>query len=126
MQALMIMSLLLTDANAASIPVGKSVVEARFGDVSLKLFTYKPKDYDDGPLIMVFHGVLRNADEYRDDSVEMGDRFRAPYCGTTFRLGRISQADVSVWRDCSKRQSGRSRGVDRPLRKSNRQRDSES
>jgi poly(3-hydroxybutyrate) depolymerase len=77
MQALIIMSLLLTDANDASIPVGKSVVETRFGEVTLKLFTYKPKDFDDGPLIMVFHGVLRNADEYRDDSVEMGDRFRA-------------------------------------------------
>jgi pimeloyl-ACP methyl ester carboxylesterase len=25
----------------------------------------------------VFHGVLRNAEEYRDDSIEMGERFRA-------------------------------------------------
>ena len=59
------------------LPAGKSLVEVRFGEVPMKLFTYKSKDFSDGPLIMVFHGVLRNAEEYRDDSVAMGDRFRA-------------------------------------------------
>jgi pimeloyl-ACP methyl ester carboxylesterase len=77
MQALMALSLLLADPKPTSLPVGKSVVEVRFGDVPMKLFTYKPKDFTNGPLVMVFHGVLRNAEEYRDDSVEMGDRLRA-------------------------------------------------
>ena len=75
MPALLVLSLVLADP--APIPTGKSVVDVRFGEVSLRLFTYKPHDYSDGPLVMVFHGVLRNADEYRDDSIEMGDRFRA-------------------------------------------------
>lgn len=61
----------------AAIPQGKAVVDVQFDDVTLKLFTYKPKDFSDGPMIMVFHGVLRNADEYRDDSIEMGDRFKS-------------------------------------------------
>jgi hypothetical protein len=64
-------------ATAGPLPEGKSSVELQFGDVPLKVFTYKPKSYSNGPIIMVFHGVLRNAEEYRDDSIEMGDRFRA-------------------------------------------------
>ena len=75
MHLLLIASLFLNDTKP--LPVGKSTVEVRFGEVPLKLFSYKPKDFSDGPIIMVFHGVLRNAEEYRDDSIEMGDRFRS-------------------------------------------------
>jgi pimeloyl-ACP methyl ester carboxylesterase len=72
---MLLTSLILMEADP--LPAGKSLVEVRLGEVPMKLFTYKPKDFSDGPVIMVFHGVLRNAEEYRDDSVEMGDRFRA-------------------------------------------------
>ncbi len=72
---MLLTSLILMEADP--LPAGKSLVEVRFGEVPMKLFTYKPKDFSDGPVIMVFHGVLRNAEEYRDDSVAMGDRFRA-------------------------------------------------
>lgn len=75
MNSLLILGLFLTATDP--IPVGKSVIEARFDDVPIKLFAYKPPNWTDGPLVMVFHGVLRNAEEYRDDSIEMGDRFRA-------------------------------------------------
>jgi pimeloyl-ACP methyl ester carboxylesterase len=74
-QLMLLASLFLTQAEP--LPVGSSHLETRFGEVSMKLFTYKPKDFSDGPVIMVFHGVLRNAEEYRDDSVAMGERFRA-------------------------------------------------
>jgi len=75
MNALFLSCLLL--AAPDPIPAGKSVVNAQFGDVTLKLFTYKPDGFRDGPMLMVFHGVLRNADEYRDHSIPMGDRFGA-------------------------------------------------
>ena len=75
MHLLLIASLFLNDTKP--LPVGKSIVEVRFGEVPLKLFSYKPKGFSNGPIIMVFHGVLRNAEEYRDDSIEMGDRFRS-------------------------------------------------
>jgi dienelactone hydrolase len=77
MHLLLAISLLMTDAQTTPIPVGKSVVEVNFGKIPLKLFAYKPKNYANGPLVMVFHGVLRNAEEYRDDSVEMAERFGA-------------------------------------------------
>ena len=60
-----------------SVSVGKATIEIPCGDVTMKLYTYKPEHFRDGPMLMVFHGVLRNADEYRDHSVPMGDRFGA-------------------------------------------------
>ena len=41
------------------------------------VFTYKPANYKDGPLIVVFHGVLRNADTYRDNAKKLADRHGA-------------------------------------------------
>lgn len=59
------------------IPAGKGMVEGEFGGTKLELYTYKPPGYDGSRMLMVFHGTLRNADEYRDHSVAMGDRFKA-------------------------------------------------
>ncbi|MFO0917961.1 MAG: hypothetical protein U0872_06550 [Planctomycetaceae bacterium] len=73
--AFLLAALLL--APPGPIPIGKGEIEVTVNDVPLTVYTYRPKDYTDGPLIMVFHGVLRNADEYRDHASGMGDRFRA-------------------------------------------------
>lgn len=70
-----VFALILTMFAVDPLPVGKSTADLKFGDVSIRTFTYKPKEFRNGPIIMVFHGVLRNAEEYRDDSIEMGDRF---------------------------------------------------
>jgi pimeloyl-ACP methyl ester carboxylesterase len=43
----------------------------------IEVFTHKPPGYRDGPLIVVCHGVLRNAEEYRDHSRELAKRFGA-------------------------------------------------
>jgi pimeloyl-ACP methyl ester carboxylesterase len=59
------------------IPAGKAEIELKLGDVPLTVFTYRPANYDRGPVVMVFHGVLRNADEYRDHAVKLGDRLGA-------------------------------------------------
>ena len=64
-------------AEPEAIPVGKAEIEVTVDEIPLTVFTYRPKTYTDGPLILVFHGVLRNADEYRDHAVGMGDRFGA-------------------------------------------------
>lgn len=64
-------------ADPAAFPVGKSKVELRVGSVPLTCYVYRPETYRDGPLILVFHGVLRNAEEYRDHAVAMADRFQA-------------------------------------------------
>jgi len=46
-------------------------------DTPLEVFLYKPAGYDGKRVIMVMHGVKRNADDYRDHAREMGDRFNA-------------------------------------------------
>lgn len=69
---------LMSDSSVMdTIPSGSATVPVTVGGHDLDLFTYKPADYSDGPLILVFHGVLRNAEEYRDHARGMGDRFRA-------------------------------------------------
>ncbi|MBI2824504.1 MAG: hypothetical protein HYX69_07455 [Planctomycetia bacterium] len=61
----------------AEIPRGSQQLTVDLDGTELELFTYKPESYRDGPLILVFHGVLRNADEYRDHARGMGGRFGA-------------------------------------------------
>lgn len=60
---------------AEPIPVGSGRVELTFGTTKLEAFTYKPADYDAkaGPLVLVFHGVLRNAADYRDAGKPLAD-----------------------------------------------------
>ncbi len=61
-------------AGAEPIPPGDGYQVLRVGDVSIEIFTYKPASYAGGPLLMVFHGVDRNPDDYRDTAKVIGDR----------------------------------------------------
>jgi hypothetical protein len=72
------MSLLIVQAALlAGLPVGADRVEITTSVGHLDVFTYKPANYHDGPLIVVCHGVLRNAEEYRDHAIGMAKRFGA-------------------------------------------------
>ena len=65
-----------TVARAEPIPPGSGQFRADLGGTGLDVFTYKPVGYDPkaGPLVIVFHGVNRNADEYRDFAKPIADR----------------------------------------------------
>jgi poly(3-hydroxybutyrate) depolymerase len=69
--------LIAATAVAGPIPAGRGQVEASYRGTPLTLFTYKPASYKDGPLLIVFHGVVRNAEEYRDFAIPMAERFGA-------------------------------------------------
>jgi hypothetical protein len=72
------MSLLIVQAALlAGLPVGSDRVEITTSVGHLDVFTYKPANYHDGPLLVVCHGVLRNAEEYRDHAIGMAKRFGA-------------------------------------------------
>lgn len=60
-------------ASAAPIPTGMSQMQIGDGTNALTVFTYKPAAYRDGPLVVVFHGLLRNADVYCSNSVALAD-----------------------------------------------------
>ena len=59
------------------LPSGDGSFKVEAAGRHIEVFTYRPSGYKDGPLILVLHGTLRNADEYRDHARKMGDRFGA-------------------------------------------------
>lgn len=61
----------------ASLEPGSEKFELATTCGSLEVFTYRPESYRDGPLIVICHGILRNAEEYRDHARELADRFGA-------------------------------------------------
>jgi len=70
-------------------PVGKSRFEVTLRDKSLNVFTYRPSDYTDGPLLVILHGMNRNADAYRDNAITLGDRFKALVIAPEFTLAQF-------------------------------------
>lgn len=78
---------------AEPIPFGSSQIQAGTGTNAITIFTYKPPTYKDGPLLFVFHGVLRNAKDYRDFGIAMGDRFNALIAAPLFASNRFSSED---------------------------------
>ena len=55
------------------IPHGKGEINLHLGEVKLKVFTYRPKDFDpkDGPMLWIFHGRARDPEHYRDAAEEV-------------------------------------------------------
>lgn len=75
--ALVVLFLAVEASGAEPLPSGRGRIEISYRGAPLTLFTYKPAGYRDGPLLVVFHGVARNADVYRDQAIPMAERFGA-------------------------------------------------
>jgi poly(3-hydroxybutyrate) depolymerase len=92
---------------AAAIPLaeGRSKIEVNFNGTKLDVFTYKPQNWKGERMLFVIHGMDRNAEEYRDHSIGMGDRFDAlvvaplfdekRFPSRKFHLGGIRNEDCS-------------------------------
>jgi poly(3-hydroxybutyrate) depolymerase len=80
----------LASANSATptIPVGPSSLTIDAG-VPIEVFTYRPPTYRDGPLILVFHGVQRNAEDYRNFAITLAERFGASVAAPRFDRERF-------------------------------------
>lgn len=76
-------------AASTDVPVGKSDWKVQTGPVELQVFTYRPATWTGARILMVMHGVLRNADEYRDHAIGMGDRFDALIVAPKFDAERF-------------------------------------
>lgn len=77
------------EAKVRDVPVGKAELRVQTGPVELQVFTYRPTNWSGTRLLFVMHGVLRNADEYRDHAIPMGDRFDALIVAPKFDLERF-------------------------------------
>ena len=73
------------------IAAGVSQIVVRVSSYPIQVFTYKPRSYHPAtsPLLVVFHGILRNAGEYRDDARGLGDRLGALVIAPQFDLERF-------------------------------------
>jgi pimeloyl-ACP methyl ester carboxylesterase len=61
-------------ADIAAIPPGASEQTATIGGVPLQVFTYRPQGCAVSGVLLVFHGLGRNASGYRDDARPLADR----------------------------------------------------
>jgi poly(3-hydroxybutyrate) depolymerase len=59
---------------AAPLPSGRGQIEITYAGAPVALYTYKPAGYNNGPLLVVFHGVMRNADQYLEFAIPIADR----------------------------------------------------
>jgi len=71
------------------LPVGPSQFTMPFPD-SIRVFTYRPANYNNGPLLVVFHGAGRNAEEYRNHAIYMAEKFKAIVVAPRFDANRFS------------------------------------
>ncbi len=56
----------------------------------ITVFTYKPSSYRNGPLLVIFHGVNRNAEEYRNHAIGMAEKFKAIVVAPQFDSRRFN------------------------------------
>ena len=71
------------------IPVGSAQFIMMAPD-PITVFTYKPAGYSNGPLLVVFHGVDRNAEEYRNHAICMAEKFKALVVAPRFDAARFT------------------------------------
>lgn len=71
----LVMAGLLAAAMAAPLPKGRGEITCTATAEAIRVFTYKPAAYRDGPLVVVCHGVSRNAQDYRDYAITLAERF---------------------------------------------------
>ncbi len=82
-------------AGAAPIPEGFGKIEAGSGSNTITVFTYKPATYKGGPLLVVFHGLLRNAEDYCHNAAPLADRFNFLIAAPLFDTNRFSNDDYN-------------------------------
>lgn len=79
-----------SSVSAAPIPKGPGTLECPNGAEPITLFTYKPPTYKQGPLLVIFHGVGRNAEDYRNFAITMAERFGAIVVAPLFDKERFT------------------------------------
>jgi len=76
----------------AGIPTGSGEQTVKVRDKEITVFTYKHEAYKDGPLVLIFHGTLRNAAEYRDWAKVIADRTGGVVAAPLFDEKRFPQS----------------------------------
>lgn len=72
---------------------GAGEFECSIGPEQVTVHTYRPASYHDGPLLVVCHGIKRDAAEYRNIAVRLAERFGMIVAAPLFDRERFP-----VWR----------------------------
>jgi pimeloyl-ACP methyl ester carboxylesterase len=75
--------------HAAPLPAGASSQDIPTTGGVIKVFTYRPSLYKGGPLVLVFHGVNRNAEDYRNFAIAVAERFKVLVAAPLFDRERF-------------------------------------
>ncbi|MEY4089954.1 MAG: hypothetical protein RJB55_2225 [Verrucomicrobiota bacterium] len=84
--------LLVRVSSGTPLPAGPGRAELPDAKEPLTLFTYKPPTYRGGPLLVVCHGVQRNAEDYRNFAITLAERFGAIVVAPLFDKERFPMA----------------------------------
>lgn len=76
-------------AQTASIPVGKGEFAVTAGKYEITIYSYRPEAWTGQRMVMVMHGVRRNADDYRDHASAMAERLDALVVAPMFDAERF-------------------------------------
>jgi poly(3-hydroxybutyrate) depolymerase len=74
----------------AALPAGKSKITLPLNGKPIDVFTYRPANFTNGPLLVVMHGKGRNADGYRDYAMPIADTFGMLVATPFFDTNRFS------------------------------------
>lgn len=75
--------------SATPMPAGASAQDITTTGGVIKVFTYKPSLYKGGPLVLIFHGVNRNAEDYRNFAIAVAERFKVLVAAPLFDRERF-------------------------------------
>ncbi len=87
--ALFLLTFAPAQTQPAAIPVGSGELQVNVGTIELTLYSYRPAAWSGQRMVMVMHGVRRNADEYRDFATGMADRLDALVIAPKFDADRF-------------------------------------
>lgn len=70
-------------------PKGEGEITVKCGQEVFRVFTYKPAKFSSGPVFFVFHGMKRNAADYRDYAIPLAEKYRALVAAPLFDAERF-------------------------------------
>jgi poly(3-hydroxybutyrate) depolymerase len=70
-------------------PEGKGELTVGAGERAIQVYTYKPKGFSNGPIFFVFHGAKRNAEDYRNWTIPLAEKYHAIVAAPFFDQDRF-------------------------------------
>ena len=84
-----LLAIRLEAASPVGMPEGKGELMVGAGERAIQVYTYKPKGFSNGPIFFVFHGAKRNAEDYRNWTIPLAEKYHAIVAAPFFDQGRF-------------------------------------